>query len=61
VNTHLDGFTAANALDIVCGYDVVLDATDNPATRYLIKWVCIIVRKFGFYVYMIQVNLCVNV
>ena len=39
VQTHLEGFTPANALDIVRGYDVVLDATDNPATRYLIRWV----------------------
>lgn len=39
MNTHLGGFTPANALGLVRGYDVVLDATDNPATRYLIKCV----------------------
>lgn len=32
--SHLD---SQNAPDIFAGYDVVLDCTDNPATRYLIS------------------------
>uniref|UniRef100_A0A7S3QLN7 Adenylyltransferase and sulfurtransferase MOCS3 n=1 Tax=Dunaliella tertiolecta TaxID=3047 RepID=A0A7S3QLN7_DUNTE len=45
VNTHMDGFNPANALEIVRGYDVVLDATDNPATRYLINDACVVLGK----------------
>ncbi|KAJ1948120.1 Molybdenum cofactor synthesis protein 3, partial [Linderina macrospora] len=32
---------SANALDIMRGYDVVVDATDNAATRYLINDACV--------------------
>ncbi|KAK0734505.1 hypothetical protein B0T26DRAFT_74392 [Lasiosphaeria miniovina] len=39
---HLD---AQNAADIVARYDVVVDCTDNPATRYLISDVCVLLRK----------------
>lgn len=35
--THL---TADNALDLFSGYDVVLDGTDNFATRYLVNDAC---------------------
>ena len=37
VQLHMEGFTAANAVGIVDAYDVVLDCSDNPATRYLIR------------------------
>lgn len=33
------GFRPGNALALVEGYDVVVDASDNPATRYLVRWV----------------------
>lgn len=39
---HLD---AATALDVVAGYDVVLDCTDNPATRYLVSDACVLLGK----------------
>ena len=42
---HEEQLTASNALDIVTGYDVVLDCTDNPATRYLISDVCVLLGK----------------
>jgi adenylyltransferase/sulfurtransferase len=41
VQTHLDGLSPGNALDIVSGYDLVLDASDNPPTRYLISDACV--------------------
>ncbi|MEM9361494.1 MAG: HesA/MoeB/ThiF family protein [Bacteroidota bacterium] len=48
-NTHLvahDTFlTKDNALDIIEKYDVVVDATDNFPTRYLINDACIILNK----------------
>lgn len=35
VNLHREYFSAANALDIARGYDVLIDGTDNFPTRYL--------------------------
>lgn len=34
-----------NALDIISEYDVVVDATDNFATRYLINDACVLLNK----------------
>ena len=35
VNEHSEGITAANALQIFRGYDVIVDGTDNFSARYL--------------------------
>lgn len=32
-------------MDIINGYDIVLDATDNVATRYLLNDACVLGRK----------------
>lgn len=40
--THL---TVENALTILSPYDVVLDCTDTPATRYLINDACVLLQK----------------
>jgi adenylyltransferase/sulfurtransferase len=40
--THL---TPQNAADIISQYDLVMDCTDNPATRYLISDVCVLLCK----------------
>ena len=37
--------TSANALEIIGRYDVVLDATDNVATRYLLNDACVLLKK----------------
>jgi adenylyltransferase/sulfurtransferase len=34
VTTHDVQLDGSNAMEIVSGYDVVLDCSDNPATRY---------------------------
>ncbi|KAK4196968.1 hypothetical protein QBC40DRAFT_334753 [Triangularia verruculosa] len=34
-----------NAADIISQYDLILDCTDNPATRYLISDVCVLLCK----------------
>jgi len=34
---HDDGITAQNAISIMQQYDVIVDCTDSPATRYLIS------------------------
>jgi adenylyltransferase/sulfurtransferase len=35
LNLHPEPFTAANALQIATGYDLIIDGTDNFPTRYL--------------------------
>jgi sulfur-carrier protein adenylyltransferase/sulfurtransferase len=40
--TRLD---QTNVLDIFAGYDVILDGTDNFATRYLINDACVLLNK----------------
>jgi sulfur-carrier protein adenylyltransferase/sulfurtransferase len=44
--THL---TAANAFDILRPYDVVIDGTDNFATRYLVNDACVLLKKPNVY------------
>lgn len=47
--TNLQGYdsflTKENALDIINEYDVVVDASDNFATRYLVNDACVILGK----------------
>lgn len=47
--TELTGYntflTLENALKIIAGYDIVVDATDNFPTRYLINDACVILKK----------------
>lgn len=44
VDVFKEGFTRENALEIIRGFDVVLDATDNAPSRYLISDVCSICK-----------------
>jgi adenylyltransferase/sulfurtransferase len=37
--------TPANALDLVAGYDIVCDGTDNFATRFLVADACVLARR----------------
>jgi adenylyltransferase/sulfurtransferase len=41
--------SSANALEIVCDYDVVIDGTDNFATRYLTNDACVLLGKPNVY------------
>jgi len=43
--THAVLLTAANAKAILAPYDVVLDCTDNVATRYLLSDACVLLNK----------------
>lgn len=45
VVTHACALTSANAMEIVSQYDVVLDASDNVATRYLLNDCCVLANK----------------
>ena len=45
VDLYRDGFTAANALELAGSYDVVVDATDNAASRYLASDACAVLNR----------------
>lgn len=45
IHTYDSFLNRQNALDIIQGYDLVVDASDNFATRYLINDSCVILRK----------------
>ncbi|HWI66450.1 MAG TPA: ThiF family adenylyltransferase [Symbiobacteriaceae bacterium] len=42
---HQVAITSENALDLLARYDVILDCTDNFATRYLLNDACVFLRK----------------
>lgn len=45
VVTHDCWLTSTNALEIIAGYDLVIDGTDNFATRYLVNDACVLLGK----------------
>lgn len=49
VETFHTRLTSANALEIIRGFDVVVDGTDNFPTRYLINDACILLQKPNVY------------
>src|SRR5258706_10485866 len=49
VETHAGALTSENALEVLTGYDVVLDGTDNFPTRYLVSDACTILHKPNVY------------
>ncbi|PDP86845.1 adenylyltransferase/sulfurtransferase MoeZ [Glycomyces fuscus] len=42
---HQERLESDNALEIFAGYDLILDGTDNFATRYLVNDACVILDK----------------
>jgi adenylyltransferase/sulfurtransferase len=52
-NTSVERFdaklTSANALEILAGFDVVVDGSDNFQTRYLVNDACVILGKPNVY------------
>jgi adenylyltransferase/sulfurtransferase len=47
--THETRLTSANALEIIGEYDIVVDGTDNFATRYLTNDACVLLGKPNVY------------
>lgn len=43
--THPVILNSSNALEILSAYDVIVDATDNVATRYLLNDACVLLKK----------------
>ena len=52
-NVKLEPFearlTSANAMDIIRGFDIVVDGTDNFPTRYLTNDACVLLKKINVY------------
>jgi adenylyltransferase/sulfurtransferase len=46
---HPIRLTSVNALDILRGYDVIIDGTDNFPTRYLVNDACVLLGKPNVY------------
>jgi adenylyltransferase/sulfurtransferase len=49
IETYNTRLTSENALDIIKDYDVVVDGTDNFATRYLVNDACVLLGKPNVY------------
>lgn len=55
INPHVEveaypvRLSAANAMEIIAGFDVVVDGTDNFPTRYLVNDACVLLRKPNVY------------
>ncbi len=49
IKTHECRFSSENAEQIVADYDIVVDGSDNFATRYLSNDVCVFARKPNIY------------
>lgn len=45
IEEHSFRLTSKNALPLFSSYDIILDATDNFATRYLINDACVLLKK----------------
>ena len=45
VDLHETRLTAANALELIGGYDLVCDGSDNFATRFLVADACVLARR----------------
>jgi adenylyltransferase/sulfurtransferase len=47
--THNEALTSKNAMEIIAGYDMVADGTDNYQTRYLVNDACVFLGKPNVY------------
>jgi molybdopterin/thiamine biosynthesis adenylyltransferase/rhodanese-related sulfurtransferase len=45
VNMHQVHLNSENALEVFAGYDLIVDGTDNFATRYLVNDACVLLGK----------------
>lgn len=45
LTSYVSHLTSANALDMISAYDIVVDGSDNFATRYLVNDACVMLNK----------------
>src|SRR5438445_13849948 len=49
IDRHEVALSSENALDILSGYDIIVDGTDNFPTRYLVNDACVLLKKPNVY------------
>ena len=49
IETHDVALSSGNALDVLRGYDVIVDGTDNFPTRYLVNDACVLLGRPNVY------------
>jgi len=49
VNLHNIKLNSSNAIEIISNYDIVIDASDNFPTRYLVNDACVLLNKPNIY------------
>lgn len=49
IECHAVRLEGRNAIEIIGGYDLVLDGSDNLGTRYLVNDACVMLRKTNLY------------
>ncbi len=54
VETFSERLTSANALDVIRGFDIVVDGSDNFPTRYLVNDACVLLGKPDVYGSVLQ-------
>lgn len=54
IDVFTERLTAANAEQIISKYDVILDGTDNFATRYLVNDACVLLDKTNIFASVYQ-------
>ena len=45
VQKHGEGLNSGNAMDVLSGYDIIVDCTDNFPARYLLSDACTMLKK----------------
>ncbi|CAA7021146.1 unnamed protein product [Microthlaspi erraticum] len=45
IDEHVEALRTSNALEILSQYDIIVDATDNPPSRYMISDCCVLLGK----------------
>ncbi|KFK27115.1 hypothetical protein AALP_AA8G336600 [Arabis alpina] len=45
IDEHVEALRTSNALEIISQYDIIVDATDNPPSRYMISDCCVLLGK----------------
>ncbi len=45
VNLHTERLDSSNVMELFAGYDLIVDGTDNFATRYLVNDACVLLGK----------------
>lgn len=54
--THSARLTSENAMEIMRGYDIIADGSDNFATRYLVNDACVLLGKPVVYASILRFN-----